>query len=122
MVWVVYKASFTTKRGTRRFYFGCTRNPKGREEELQDPDSTRQPAWLKAGCQDFSYKILVPDCRSKEAALATEALATAHSWRHQPLATRGGPWVLPTLPAADTRELQAAAACKNFEDGATPRS
>ena len=143
MVWVVYKASFTTHRGTRRWgipyehilqrlrfsielglrrrasnkfsklYFGCTRNPEGREEELQNPGS-RQPAWLNAGCRDFSYEILVPDCRSKSAALAIEALVTAHSWRRQPHATRGGPWVLPMLPAADTRELQAAAACNNL--------
>ena len=119
MVWIVYEASFTTKRGARRLYFGCTRNPEGREDELQNPGS-RQPAWLKAGCRNFSYKILVPDCRSKQAALATEALVTAHSWRRQPRATRGGPWVLPTLPGADAEELQAVAACKNFQDGVEP--
>ena len=70
MVWVVYKASFTTQRGTRRLYFGCTRNPEGREAELQN-SGKRQPAWLKAGCRGFSFTILVPDCASKQAALAT---------------------------------------------------
>ena len=82
MVWVVYKATFTTKCGTRRVYFGCTRNPEAREDELQNSGS-RQPAWLKAGCRDFSYTILVPDCGTKQAALAIPTISDFSFFRQK---------------------------------------
>ena len=111
----VYKASFYTLRGSRRYYIGMTGNPEQREADLQRKGD-RQPAWLKAGCEQFRYTIIVDEIPSKAAALATEALMTAHEWRRAPDATRGGPWVRPTLSAGDVLELQAASNCKSLQD------
>ena len=115
VVYSVYKASFYTRRGTRRYYVGMTGNATQRESDLQRNDG-RQPAWLKAGCKQFQYQILVGDIPSKAAALATEALNTAYIWKSAPDNTRGGPWVKPQLSKRDVLELDAASKCKSLED------
>ena len=75
----VYKASFSTRCGSRRHYIGMTGNPVQRESDLQTR-GTHQPSWLKAGCNNFTYKILIENIPSKAAALAAEAFATAREW------------------------------------------
>ena len=109
----VYKASFNTRHGSRRHYIGMTGNPAQRESDLQTPGS-HQPAWLKAGCHNFAYNILVKDIPSKAAALATEAFATAREWKWAPDAVRGGPWVKPTLTSKDVTELTASSKCNSI--------
>ena len=111
----VYKASFYTGRGSRRCYIGMTGNPEQREADLQTKGD-HQPAWLKAGCKQFQYNVLVDKIPSKAAALATEALMTAHEWRRAPDATRGGPWVRPKLSAGDISELRASSSCKSLQE------
>ena len=91
-----------------------TGNPAQRESDLQTPGS-HQPAWLKAGCHNFAYNILVKDIPSKAAALATEAFATAREWKWAPDAVRGGPWVKPTLTSKDVTELTASSKCNSIQ-------
>ena len=54
--------------------------------------------------------------RLESAALAAEAMITAQEWRKAPDATRGGPWVRPSLSGRDVLELQAASACKSLTE------
>ena len=115
VVYCVYKASFCTRRGTRRHYVGMSGDSLNRERDLQTA-GPRQPAWLKAGHSDFSFEVVLDNIQSKAAALATEALVTAHQWRQTPLVTRGGPWVRPSLSAADVLEIEKAARCDNLRD------
>ena len=108
--YTIYKASFRTKRGSQRTYVGMTGDAEQRERSLQQC-GPHQPAWLKAGCLDFEYEVVVAKVPSKAAALATEALIAAHEWTRNPLQARGGPWVKPTLTAGDLAELRAVSRC-----------
>ena len=115
VVYCVYKASFTTAKGSRRVYVGMTGDAVRRERSLQQA-GCYQPAWLKAGCQRFEFEVVADNIPTKAAALATEALLAAHQWRRSRLAVRGGPWVRPSLSAADLAELKSASACKTLEE------
>ena len=106
----VYQGTFFTKMGTRRIYIGMTSNATLREESLQKPGPL-QPAWAKAGCQNLDFQVLMGGIQSKGAALATEALMTAHRWAKKPDIVRGGPWCKPTLTRQDKQELQLVAKC-----------
>ena len=115
VLYKIYKASFHTKRGTRRVYVGMTGNAMQRECALQQC-GPHQPAWLRAGCLNFKYEILAENVQTKAAALATEALLAAHLWKSAPDQTRGGPWVLPTLSQTSVAELKAVSKCSALRD------
>jgi hypothetical protein len=110
----VYEAAFATKKGTQRWYIGCTLDPTQRELDLQK-GGPKQPAWLRAGCQNFLFRILMADAPTKYAALALEALLTARRWRGN-AQTRGGPWCRPTLSQCDLQELDTVSRCSSLEE------
>lgn len=112
-VYDVYESRFRTRRGTRRVYIGSTVDSDTRESTLQIP-GPKQPAFLKAGCRDFQYRVLVPNIIGKGAALATEALMAAHQWSKDPNSSRGGPWSRPFLTKKDVAELKAVAGCSTL--------
>ena len=114
VLYTVYEASFLTQRGSRRFSLGCTANPLAREFELQ-AKGPRLPAYLKAGTEQFKFRLLVEGLPSKQAALATEALLTARRYQSS-FQTRGGPWCRPTLSQRDEAELRAVSECRTLEE------
>eukprot|EP00972_Heterocapsa_arctica_P061678 9095613-Heterocapsa_arctica.AAC.1 len=76
VVYAVYKATFLTKKGSRRHYVGMSVNPEQRKRSLQKA-GPYQPAWLKAGCEQLYLVSLVTSVPSKGVALAIGALAFA---------------------------------------------
>jgi len=113
MVYHVYEATFATKLGSKRRYVGVTTDFSKRLGTLQ---SSKRPVWLKAGCEKLSVWVLVPNVPTRGAALAVEALMTARRWNTTSSATRGGPWVRPTLSAKDEKDLGAIARCRSVSD------
>jgi len=122
----LYEAVFRTKKGTVRRYIGISTDVIAREEELQTPGE-RQPVWLKAGCSDFHFVVLMRDIPTKHAALVVEALMAAHRWKRHPHTARGGPWSRRTLSEQDEIELKMVAKCTTVRqvlevaEGARPR-
>ena len=111
----VYRATFNTDRGTARSYTGVTANPALREMTLQKPGPF-QPAWAKAGCHNFKFKLVVSGIYEKVPALMMEALLAAKDVQAHPHTARGGPWCKVSLSAKDRAEVEALAACGTVEE------
>lgn len=115
VIYGVYRASFKTEEGTTRWYLGYTGFRDRRRRQLQQKGGEFQPAYLKAGCDDFVFQIISDGMTSKGVARAVEALKTAQHWKTC-RNTRGGPWLRPTLLDTELTELRAAARCETLAD------
>lgn len=111
----VYRAAFKTKKGTKRRYVGYSGFPLRRKRQLQQKGGEFQPAYLKAGCEDFDFQIIADGITNKGTAMAVEALQAALHWKTFPN-TRGGPWLRPTLLDSELTELRSAARCETLAD------
>lgn len=107
--YLVYKASFLTKKGSRRVYVGMTTNAGARERALQKPGRL-QPAWCNPIAHDLELQEVVLGVDSRVAALVLEAIVAAQRIHGSPKLARGGPWCRPTLTARDGNEISAVAA------------
>ena len=98
-------------RGSGRNYFGVTRlrasEAIGAAQARRCRAHIRSPvAWLRP-MQEHSLALAALGCGMKsKRVLVREAMLTAQAWQVVPNATRGGPWVLPTLSPRDQTELQ----------------
>eukprot|EP00973_Karenia_brevis_P092997 12415110-Karenia_brevis.AAC.2 len=102
--YVVYKAYFTTKKGTRRTYVGYTRAVALREHWHK----MKPPAWVKPRKQDseLKFEILEQDIKNLESALALEALHAARHIAASPDTCRGGPWLKPSMSDSSLAEAR----------------
>ena len=66
MAYVVYRASYTTTRGTYREYLGHTRGVDLRKHW----HSKKPPAWMKPRQAELSFEVLEAGLKTKEDALA----------------------------------------------------
>ena len=87
MPYLVYKASYWTKRGTFRTYFGYTRTLDLRRWWHEQ----KPPAWMKPRGGDFDLAVVERGLQTKEVALACEALHAARAIAANPRQARGGP-------------------------------
>jgi hypothetical protein len=115
VLYTVYKASFRTKRNTKRCYVGYTGDTPRREYALKKP-GPYQPVWCQAVCDSLDFEELAVNIPSKTAAKALEALLAAKEIARAPLSSRGGPWTWLRLSAQDRQEVKAVAACQSLKE------
>jgi hypothetical protein len=113
--YAVYRATFKTKKKTKRVYVGSSCSTTDREQSLQKPGKY-QPLWLRAGCADLDIKEMVFDLGSKPVAEAIEAMVAGREIEAHPKITRGGPWLLKELSKLDRSEMKAVSGCSSLQN------
>ena len=112
MAYVVYRACYTTERGTYRACLGHTRCVDLRKRW----HSKKPPAWMKPRQTELNFEVLEAGLKTKEDALAAEALHSARALGRNPCCARGGLWVKPALPSGALAEAKAAAKLRSFAE------
>jgi hypothetical protein len=104
VLYCVYRATYKTRRGTRRAYIGYSGNLDVRKYWHK----VRPPAWMKPQRDDtLDVVILEPGIKSVGLARAAEAMYAAREILKAPQHTRGGPWLKPAWGNDWRRELEA---------------
>ena len=104
--YLIYKATFTTKKKTKRSYIGYTGNLNLRKmwHEL------KKPVWMKPKeSKSSTIEVLEDGIPSKDHALAMEAIHAARAIKKDSKRVRGGPWLRPTLDEGWKAEVEAVA-------------
>jgi len=90
MSYTVYRADFTTERGTDRSYWGYTGNLELRADKI-GIDSADWARCMRRETLDM--KQMAINIKSRQVALLIEAHFAAKSILARPLHVRGGPWL-----------------------------
>ena len=109
--YLLYRATFETKRGTCRTYVGMTANLDARRRYMRK----KPVSWLKCrGKSELVYEILQAGFTVKASALAAEAWFAAREIVRNKEAARGACWCNPTLTDEMWRECRAVAALESW--------
>ena len=109
--YLLYRATFETKRGTCRTYVGMTANLDARRRYMRK----KPVSWLKCrGKSELVYEILQAGFTVNASALAAEAWCSAQEIVRNKETARGACWCKPALAIEMRKECQAVAALQSW--------
>lgn len=112
----VYKATFQTRLGTKREYWGQTTDVDARRTSFGRTGKF-MPGWAKAGCRNLSLEPVLENIAGLGAALVLETMTAAHAMKGPALQrTRGGAWLRIDLLPQDRAEIKDVQKCSTPDE------